>query len=690
MPRDITEPASMNGLKAAIYARQSTVQLQESVEHQITRAEKYSEKYGFEIVDVITEKKSGLSRREKFEDMCHRIIQGELDVDCICLWTISRLTRENILDSGPVVSSLVKCVNFIETGKPRLKYWDFDKGKNHDEIDDLTDEIKLANKFSRELSERCLAGKVSRALEMKTPPKKSFGFIIDGEKKNGRYTWWKVKPNKDADIVRDIFKKFSEGLNLSAICNWLNEDGVKTSKSQNWTISSVRNLLRNPAYVGDLELFKSKAGRLYSYSGDEIDYLTSFNRTEGFYEWKTEKNNSIRFKDCPYIKAIVDRDTWNKVQAELDGRKRGEYVPRKHSRKNPFSRIIVCTCGKALTTGSNEKRLKKIDERIKKYYTCCDYYRNYICPVSQSPNSKDYVGFDCPGGRKSVPEREVMAGLKHVISSILTDHECLKTMIDTCVAFYENKAKVTKNTDGIQLHDEIMSLKAQNDKLAKKRLEDSFEKERDLVAEIVKPIDDLMRHNLTAIKRKQAQLDNVSAGVSDFEKLQQELIALRSKTDYTLEDIFPLTGDATYLFGGLASGLSEQTPERNLWLLGRMQYFGEELKYCLALEDEGFPEKKMNEVSGWSEDGDITNRDRVIEIDKFFSKDNVQKMVKAVDVKWNTTGLKGPNQPKFTWSELVYSFNVPSLVGIDALKCTISGATTSCIAGCTTVSSSGC
>ena len=56
----------------------------------------------------------------------------------------------------------------------------------------------------------------------------------------------------EARVVRDIYEHYTvTGWSIDAICRWLNEQGVATRKAgAHWGRSTVRQMLRNPAYCG--------------------------------------------------------------------------------------------------------------------------------------------------------------------------------------------------------------------------------------------------------------------------------------------------------------------------------------------------------------------------------------------------------------------------------------------------------
>jgi len=133
-----------------------------------------------------------------------------------------------------------------------------------------------------------------------------------------------IVPN-EAEVVRDVFTKYATG-EWSAIKleRYLNEKGIPTKKGCKWRCSQIVQMLKNEKYCGDVLCQKG-----FSVKGEE-----QVNKGE---------------MDMYYIEnnhpAIVDRETWEKVQAILN--ERGNNKLRGVSQPTyPFSKMIICgKCG---------------------------------------------------------------------------------------------------------------------------------------------------------------------------------------------------------------------------------------------------------------------------------------------------------------------------------------------------------
>ena len=148
---------------------------------------------------------------------------------------------------------------------------------------------------------------------------------------------------QEAEIIREIFSMYLDGMGRTAIAERLNERGVPAPEGGKWLPGRLFDILRNEKYVGDLLMQK------YYVS----DYLTK----------KTVKNHGEReqfFIESNH-ECIVPRQVFDQVQAEME-RRADKYSPMKGQQdesetdehlKRPdgkylFTGKIVCgVCGRS-------------------------------------------------------------------------------------------------------------------------------------------------------------------------------------------------------------------------------------------------------------------------------------------------------------------------------------------------------
>lgn len=143
--------------------------------------------------------------------------------------------------------------------------------------------------------------------------------------------------SEQAETVRFIYKSYLAGLSLAMIKTTLEDKGMpSTLGSPEWSISKIQRVLQNEMYTGDAILQKT-------YTADCISKTRKVN---------TGEVPKYYVKDCH--EAIIDRDTFRMVQAEIARRSGKQKVSQKptktengkYSGKYALSSILVCgNCG---------------------------------------------------------------------------------------------------------------------------------------------------------------------------------------------------------------------------------------------------------------------------------------------------------------------------------------------------------
>lgn len=136
----------------------------------------------------------------------------------------------------------------------------------------------------------------------------------------------------EASIVKEIFRLYAfEGNTINSVVKQLNNMNLKPRISNEWTISSVKDILSNPTYVGKIvwnrrkQKKKTKNGHLIISRPRNNEYLIY----DGLHE------------------PIIDTETWDLVQE-----KRKQNTPKvKHNNivQNPLVGLVFCEkCGKPM------------------------------------------------------------------------------------------------------------------------------------------------------------------------------------------------------------------------------------------------------------------------------------------------------------------------------------------------------
>ncbi len=254
-------------------------------------------------------------RREAFNRMIRDAEGGKLDL--ILTKEVSRFARNTVdtLEYTRKLKALGIGVIFINDS--------IDTRDNAGEFR-LTLMASMAQEESRKTSERVKWGQ-KRRMEAGVVfgNNSTYGFETRGGKLY-------VKED-EAAIVRQIYHKFlNEGKGTHIIARELYEEGIAPPKTATgkWSCVMVRRILRNEKYVGDLLQKKFVT----------TDYLT---------HQKVEnrgQEEQVYLRD--HHEAIVDRATWEAVQAELAKRASQQADGTKYSNRYWCSGKIRCgTCG---------------------------------------------------------------------------------------------------------------------------------------------------------------------------------------------------------------------------------------------------------------------------------------------------------------------------------------------------------
>ena len=132
----------------------------------------------------------------------------------------------------------------------------------------------------------------------------------------------------EAEVVKQIYGLFLDGMGIHKIARELNEHGIKSNSSESWTEKKVRYILSNEKYIGDLLLQKS-------FSTDHLTKKRKKNRGEKP-QYYVENNHE----------PIVSKEVYEAVQLEFERRREKHYKGAGAS-KYAFTGKIVCgNCGK--------------------------------------------------------------------------------------------------------------------------------------------------------------------------------------------------------------------------------------------------------------------------------------------------------------------------------------------------------
>jgi len=322
---------------AVLYIRVSTEKESQdgSYEEQYEELEKYARVIGFKILRVYKERVTAtkVEGRNQFDEMMRDISTKQFST--IIFKDLSRSAR------NVEVSARLKRL-CLENG---VGIFSVTEGA-HLELESLNYNFRaLMNEhYSTDLS-----------MKIKSRFKSRMGKVefMNGEPPYAYY----VKENKlfvrdddTPDIVRRIFNEYLEGSGVDGIAKRLTRDGIMTPSmlkgkkncGVTWHGSTIKKMLENRAYCGDLEQGKEEMASAIS-------------------KVRIKHDHGILVKDTH--EAIISKDLFFEVQQLIESRKKG---PRPTPVKHLLTDILIC--GKC----SKKYWYRSIGER----YICGSYARH--------------------------------------------------------------------------------------------------------------------------------------------------------------------------------------------------------------------------------------------------------------------------------------------------------------------------
>ena len=312
------ETSEVRKLRVAAYARVSTNNEEQlsSYEAQVDHYTRYIQsKDEWEFVEVYTDEgisATNTKKRDGFNRMVADALAGKIDL--IITKSISRFAR-NTVDTLTTVRKLKEKGIEVFFEKENIRTLD-SKGELL-----ITIMSSLAQEESRSISENVTWGQRKRFADGKVslPYKRFLGY------KRGADGLPEID-EKEAEIIRLIYRLFLYGKSPSAIAAYLTGEGIPTPGGKTiWRAKVVESILTNEKYKGDALLQKKFT----------VDFLTK--------KQKVNEGEVPQYYVANSHPAIIDPEIFDLVQYELKKRKEdGLFTSCLH----PFSGRIVCgQCG---------------------------------------------------------------------------------------------------------------------------------------------------------------------------------------------------------------------------------------------------------------------------------------------------------------------------------------------------------
>lgn len=142
---------------------------------------------------------------------------------------------------------------------------------------------------------------------------------------------------REVEALRLIFQRYASGSPIKAIVRELEVSKVPPPRGEHWSPISVLDMLRTPAYAGDLAWNKRSEGKYHGVVDGRVV------KREGQGRNRNDKADWIVVPDAH--EALVSRETWAKVQAILSTRGTAKGGARR-AQRFALSGLLRCsTCG---------------------------------------------------------------------------------------------------------------------------------------------------------------------------------------------------------------------------------------------------------------------------------------------------------------------------------------------------------
>lgn len=338
----------------------------------------------------------------------------------------------------------------------------------------------LAQEESANTSKRVKFGKKVNAEKGRVP-----NFVYGYDKTIGDY--FNLEINKsEAEVIKQIYKWYlQEGYGAAKIANMLNERGLKTKRSCNWSQNAVCRILTNELYTGKIINGKQEVE----------DFLTGKRKVKDETEWMVVERLDLK---------IVEPSDFEKAQEILHGRHASFNMNReRQSNKHLFSTLIRCKeCGWSFRR------------------TVRTYKNTYVRWVCSGHNGK---GADSCPNAVTVDEDELIDVLQEYFNHILSQK---KKVVQYVVGEFQRTYKA--KDENLEYEKE---LKSQLNKLTKSR-----EKYMDMYADDLisrQELNDKIGGSRKEIERLENELKMVSYHLTKGEQLESVL----NHTFKEIEDI---------------------------------------------------------------------------------------------------------------------------------------------------------
>ncbi|MBR5290188.1 MAG: recombinase family protein [Erysipelotrichaceae bacterium] len=311
-----------------------------SIQNQKSMLLSHALKQGWEVYGIYSDELPGTSRtRPEFLKLIHDAENRKFDI--VLCKTQSRFTRELELVEKYIHGLFplwgIRFVSVVDNADTEIK-----GNKKSRQINGLVNEWyleDLSDNIRSVLTDRRKKGAHIGAFAL-------YGYMKDPDQKGHLI----VDPEA-AEVVREVFQMFAQGMGKTAIARVLNDRGIpnpteykrqkglryyqpKRSNSTLWKYFNISEMLINDMYIGNMT--QGKYG--------SVSYKSKKNKPRPKNEWITVEGTH---------EPIIDRKLWDKVQELIQQKTKPCYT----GEVGLFSRKVRCMCcGYGLSSQKNGPR----------------------------------------------------------------------------------------------------------------------------------------------------------------------------------------------------------------------------------------------------------------------------------------------------------------------------------------------
>ena len=293
---------------------------------------------GYNVTKIYREVVSGetISERKEMQHLIADITANKYKG--VLIVELSRLTRGDKIDQGRV-HNIFKYTNTLAITPDKV--YDLSNEKDEEAFDD---ELTNSGKELKTIKKRLNRGRRSSVLEGKyvgnIPPLGYKRIKIPDDK---GFTLEEIP--EEAVVVRKIFNLYVyKNLTKNKIAIELNRLGYKPRKAESWSPSTIKDILRNPVYIGKIRWDHRP----------EVRTLRTDNVLNEEIVVSRPRNLKPLVVDGMH-KGIISNELWNLAQAKLS--KNPAPVQHNNIMQNPLAHILICgKCGSYMQRRPYAKR----------------------------------------------------------------------------------------------------------------------------------------------------------------------------------------------------------------------------------------------------------------------------------------------------------------------------------------------